>query len=145
MKGRVGEHHAHGLEPVGDARKGRDAFARTSFEKDDRVRGGREKRPVFVRDEGEAFGRGEPRRHDREGLFVALLSLAQRRDRLRVFGVARKMKAAEPLDRDDFAGLEGLDRFANRVARKRRAVGGNERQLRAGRRGTQWAAHESGG
>ena len=44
--------------------------------------------------------------HDRERLLVAVLAAAQRRDRLRVVGVAGEVVAAEPLDRDDRAAAQ---------------------------------------
>jgi hypothetical protein len=55
-------------------------------------------------------------RHDREGLLLAELALAQRRDRRGVAGVAGEVVAAQALDRDDPTAAQGVDGGAHGVA-----------------------------
>ena len=65
------------------------------------MRGAREKDLLIVGDVCEALGRSKARDHDGKGLFIALLAAAERSDGFRILGVTRKVKAAEPLDRND--------------------------------------------
>ncbi len=44
--------------------------------------------------------------HQREWLFLAILSISQRLDSVRISGVAGEVVAAESFDREDFARLQ---------------------------------------
>jgi hypothetical protein len=73
-------------------------------------------------------------RTQRERLFLALLALAQPRHRGGIARIAREVKAAEPLDRDDAAAAQQLERGGDRVAVDRPAPAIDQRQRRSAHR-----------
>jgi len=70
-------------------------------------------------------------RHDREGLGVALLALAQASHGGDVLGIANEMKPAEPLKRQNVTGEEAFQRGGDYIVHgNRRTVGVAQSQAR---------------
>ena len=130
---RVRQHHPELRRPGRDRR--RDRGVRTPRREHDRAHAAREQLLVQGRREDQLARRREARRHQREGLVLAMLARAQLGHRDLVARKASEVEAADALHRHDRAVAQrarcGLERVERVRIHERAAAGPGQRHARA--------------